>query len=209
MVAKNNSMLHFSRVPEANIPRSQFDRSHTHKTTINESRLYPIFLDEALPGDTFNLRMTAFARMATPIKPIMDNLYLDTFFFAVPIRLLWDNWERFNGWQESPGDSTDYTVPEVTVNPATHATGADLYDYFGCPVDAGAAFTCSALYPRAYNLIWNEWFRDQNLQNSFDINTGDGPDDQDDYFLNKRGKRHDYFTAAYRGLKRAMRYQSL
>ena len=185
---------HFTTVPQANVPRSQFDRSHAHKTTINESRLYPIYVDEALPGDTFNLRMTAFARMATPIKPIMDNLYLDSFFFAVPIRLLWDNWERFNGWQDSPGDSTDYTIPQIDVDQTTHITNADIFEYMGIPLTKGS-IKVSALPLRAYNMIWDEWFRDQNLQNSYEQHKGDGPDPQDDYFLNKRGKRHDYFTS--------------
>ena len=104
----------FSRVPKADIPRSSFNRSHGYKTTMDAGYLVPIFVDEALPGDTFNLKMSAFGRLATPINPIMDNMYLDTFFFAVPVRLLWDNWEKFHGEQTNPGDSTDYTVPVVT-----------------------------------------------------------------------------------------------
>ena len=105
----------FDKVPSINIERSTFDRSHGIKTTFDAGYLVPIFVDEALPGDTFNLRMNAFARLATPIKPIMDNLYLDTFFFAVPIRLIWDNWEKFNGAQDAPADSISFTVPQIAM----------------------------------------------------------------------------------------------
>ena len=104
----------FSNVPQANIPRSSFNRSHGLKTTFDAGYLVPIFVDEALPGDTFNCEMAGFGRLATPIHPIMDNMFLETFFFAVPIRLIWDNWEKFNGEQANPGDSTDYLVPVVT-----------------------------------------------------------------------------------------------
>ena len=103
----------FSEVPKAEIPRSSFDRSHGVTTAFDAGYLVPIFVDEALPGDTFNLNMTGFARMATPINPIMDNLYMETFFFSVPVRLLWDNWKKFHGEQTNPGDSIDYTVPTM------------------------------------------------------------------------------------------------
>ena len=106
----------FSRVPQADIPRSVFDRSHGFKTTFDAGYLIPIFVDEALPGDTFNMSMSLFARLSTPIVPFMDNLFMDTFFFAVPMRLVWDNWERFNGAQTDPDDSTDYLVPQITSN---------------------------------------------------------------------------------------------
>ena len=93
------------------IERSTFDRSHGLKSTFDAGYLVPVFVDEALPGDTFNLSMTAFARLATPLKPVMDNIFLDSFFFAVPYRLLWDNWKKFNGEQVNPGDSTDFLIP--------------------------------------------------------------------------------------------------
>ena len=181
----------FSRVPKAEIPRSSFDRSHGHKTTFNSGFLIPIYVDEALPGDTFNLNMTAFARMATPIFPVMDNLYLDVFFFAVPNRLVWTNWERFNGAQDNPDDPTDYTVPQV----AAHTVSANtLSDYMGLPVGIPDT-TFNALHHRAFNLIYNEWFRDQNLQDSANVNMGDGPDAAGNYQMRRRGKRHDYFTS--------------
>lgn len=181
----------FSNVPSVNIPRSLLDRSHGYKTAFDASYLVPVFLDEGLPGDTLNLRMNAFARVATPQKPIMDNLFLDSFFFAVPYRLLWDNWEKFCGAQDNPADSTDYEVPQITG--ATVNVG-DLSDYFGIPTGiVGIDF--NSLAHRAYNLIWNEWFRDENLQDSLTVDLDDGPDTYGDYALVKRGKRHDYFTS--------------
>lgn len=194
-----SSMTHaFSQVPRADIPRSTFNRSHGHKTTFNSGDLIPVFVDEMLPGDTFNLKMTAFARLATPIVPIMDNMYMDAFFFSVPNRLLWSNWKKFNGEQTNPGDSTSYLVPTVTAPAAGYAYG-DLADYFGIPTGIGSSNTpaVNALPFRAYNLIWNEWFRDQNMQNSLTVPTGDGPDTYTGtYAVKKRGKRHDYFTSA-------------
>lgn len=183
----------FSRVPKAEIPRSSFDRSHGHKTTIDAGYLIPIFVDEALPGDTFKLNAHMFGRLATPIYPLMDNMYLDTFFFAVPYRLVWDNWQKFNGEQKNPGDSTDYTIPQTVLSSPTTSTGT-IYDYFGLPTDYPGQISVSSLPFRAYNLIWNEWFRDQNLQDSEPVPTTDGPD-AFAYKLLRRGKRHDYFTS--------------
>lgn len=191
-----SQMVHdFSRVPSADIPRSSFQRNHDHKTTHDAGYLVPIFVDEALPGDTFNLRMTAFSRLLTPIHPVMDNMFADTFFFAVPKRLVWDNWQRFNGEQDNPGDTTDYVIP--TSKPAGGSGGYQeltLQDYMGLPTKV-ENLEHSALFLRAYNLIYNEWFRDQNLQNSLVVDKGDGPDDPANYVLKRRGKRHDYFTS--------------
>lgn len=190
---KLRSVMHsFSRVPSANIQRSSFDRSHGHKTTFDAGYLIPIYLDEALPGDTFNLNMTGFARMSTPIDPVMDNLYIDTFFFAVPNRLLWDNWEKFNGAQDNPDDSTDYLVPIMSSGVSGYVENT-LHDYFGIPIGV-ANLEHSSLWHRAYNLIWNEWFRDENLQDSVVVDKDDGPDNPADYVLLRRGKRQDYFT---------------
>ncbi|WNK14038.1 MAG: major capsid protein [Microvirus sp.] len=192
---KNKSVMKhtFSEVPKAEIPRSTFDRSHGYKTTYNAGILVPVLLDEALPGDTFNCRMTAFARLATPIFPIMDNMFMDTQFFAVPIRLLWDNWVKMQGEQDNPGDSTDYTVPQM-VAPAGGYLANSLEDYMGLPVGV-AGFSHSALFHRAYNLIWNQWYRDQNMQDSLLVPKGDGPDSPSLFTLQRRGKRHDYFTS--------------
>lgn len=185
----------FSRVPKAEIPRSSFDRSHGHKTSFNSGYLIPVFVDEVLPGDTFNLSMTAFARLATPLFPIMDNMYINSFFFFVPYRLLWDNFQKFMGEQANPGDSTDYLVPQIVATAGTGYAANSIFDYMALPVGI-PGFSHSALPLRAYNLIWNEWFRDQNLQNSVTVNKGDGPDVPTTYTLLRRGKRHDYFTSA-------------
>lgn len=191
MKRKTNQHL-FSMIPRANIPRSAFDRSHCCKTTFNSGYLVPFFVDEVLPGDTFNLSASLFSRLTTPIVPFMDNLYLETFFFFVPNRLLWENWQKFMGEQENPGDSIDYLVPTVS---GTNVQNQTLWDYFGLPTNVANALTVSALPFRAYNLIYNEWFRDENLQDSVPFSKGDGPDNLTDYTLLRRGKRHDYFTS--------------
>jgi len=183
----------FSEVPKATIPRSSFDRSSMIKTTFDASLVIPIFMDEALPGDTFNLKMTAFSRMSTPIYPVMDNIYMDTFFFAVPFRLVWDNWQKLNGERVNPDDSIDYTTPTMT-SPTGGYQNETLNDYFGIPtLVEGLEHNC--LFHRAHNLIRNDWFRDQNLQDSFVVPMDDGPDDPTNYILYPRGKRHDYFTS--------------
>ncbi|AXH75716.1 MAG: major capsid protein [Microviridae sp.] len=187
-------MVHqFSQVPKAEIPRSTFDRSHGHKTTFDAGYLIPFFIDEALPGDTFNVKVSALARLATPIFPLMDNMFMDTQFFSVPIRLLWDNWEKFNGAQKNPGDSTDFTIPQITA-PSGGYLPNSIHDYMGLPLGI-AGMQTSALWMRAYNLIWNEWYRDQNIQDSLSVVTTDGPDPGESYMLKRRGKRHDYFTS--------------
>lgn len=186
----------FSLVPKAEIPRSSFDRSHGVKTTFNEKGLFPIFVDEALPGDTFNLKMHAVVRLATPIFPVMDNIYIDTFFFAVPYRLVWDNWERFNGARTNPTDPTDYVIPNLNGDPGSSFGFGSLGDYFGIPPTVPVLDNVSALPFRAYNLIYNEWFRDQNYILSKPVFTDDGPDDIINYTIQYRQKKHDYFTSA-------------
>lgn len=193
----------FAKVPSVEIPRSQFDRSHGLKTTFDAGYLIPIFVDEALPGDTFRTRMAAVVRLTTPLKPLMDNLVVETFFFAVPYRLVWSNWEKFNGAQDDPGDSTSFTIP--VISGATAVESNSFADYMGIPI--GLDFTSvdvSALPFRAYRLIWDEWFRDENLQDSLGGGTGDGPDAFDYGDVSdaegvgkpcRRGKRHDYFTS--------------
>lgn len=190
----SRSLHTFSRAPQAAIPRSKFNRSHGVKTTFDEGYLVPVLVDEMLPGDTFNLRMHAFARMSTPIFPLMDNLYLESFFFAVPYRLVWDNWERFNGYQRNPGDSTDFVVPTMTAPSGGGIAEGSLGDYMGLPTKVDS-ISFNSLHFRAYNLIWNEWFRDENLQDSVVVDVDDGPDTYTDYVLLRRGKRYDYFTS--------------
>lgn len=194
---RTSNQYRFSEVPEANIPRSTFNRTHTYKTTFDSGYLIPFYVDEVLPGDTFKAKFSLFARMATPIVPIMDNLYLDTHIFYVPSRIVWDNWNKFMGEQENPGDSIDYLIPTLA-NSETGVETQSIYDYFGIPT--GVPFTSNspinALPLRAHNLIYREWFRDENLQDSPDVPKDDGPDPLDIYKVFRRGKRMDYFTAS-------------
>jgi hypothetical protein len=185
----------FSQAPTADIPRSNFNRSHGHKTTLNAGDLVPVFVDEALPGDTISLDPTMFARLNTPIHPLLDNMFLDVHFFAVPIRQIWGNFRKFMGEQVNPGDSIDYTVPTMTATATTGYSNESLHDYLGLPTQV-PDYVHSSLFHRAYNHIFNEWYRDQNLINSATVDTDDGPDNPTDYVLRKRGKRHDYFTSA-------------
>jgi len=182
----------FSQTKRADIPRSSFDLSHGLKTTFDAATLVPILSLEVLPGDTINLRASLFGRLATPIKPILDNLYLETFFFFTPYRQVWENWEKFNGEQTQPGDSTDFVIPKMTgINTNI------LFDYFGVPTNLDFDLTdVSALPFRCYSKIYNFWFRDQNLVSAIPENIGDGPDDTADYSTKRRRKRRDYLTSA-------------
>jgi hypothetical protein len=185
----------FSQAPTADIPRSSFNRSHGYKTTFDAGYLIPVYVDEALPGDTITMNPTMFARLNTPIYPIMDNMFLDVHFFSVPVRQIWDNFRKFTGEQANPSDSTDYTVPVSTAPASGGYSNQSLQDYIGLPTQV-ASFEHSALFTRAYNHIYNEWFRDQNLVDSATVDTDDGPDNPNNYVLRKRGKRHDYFTSS-------------
>jgi hypothetical protein len=186
-------------IPKADIPRSSFDTQYAHKTTFDAGYLVPIYCDEVLPGDTHRVKMTAFARLATPLFPVMDNLHLDTFFFFVPNRLVWSNWVKFMGEQTNPGDSISYVVPTITSTAGGYAVGS-IFDHLGLPtvgqVIGTNTVTHNVLPLRAYNLIWNEWFRDENLQNSVTVNTADSGDVPGNFILQRRGKRKDYFTSA-------------
>lgn len=196
---KSANVHAFSMIPSASIPRSSFRIQKTHKTTFDAGYLVPIYVDEILPGDSFNLNMTAFCRLSTPLFPIMDNLHMDSFFFFVPNRLVWNNWQKFMGERDNPDDSIDYLVPAMQCPPGGYAINS-LQDYMGLPtqgqMEPSSGTAHSALFLRAYNLIYNEWFRDENLQDSVVVDKGDGPDDPADYVLLRRGKRHDYFTSA-------------
>lgn len=214
-----NPVSRFAYAPtNIGISRSTFDRSSTHKTTFDAGYLIPIFADEYLPGDTFSMDTSVLARMSTPIFPVMDNAYLDIYFFAVPYRLVWDNWKAFMG--ESPDDPyvnpIKYSIPQLTAPTNGDIEYSSILDYFGIP--AGTTVdSVSALPVRAYCLIWNEWFRDQNLQNAIPIPKGDSdipyvsfdditpPEDDPEYYVDEawRGgypapvnKYHDYFTSA-------------
>lgn len=208
----------FSDAPAMYMKRTKFDRSHVYKTTFDSGKLIPVFVDEVLPGDTTRMSVNYFARLATPIKPIMDNIYLDWFFFFVPNRLVWEHWQNFCFEQEDPDDSTDYVIPSVSATGNTaNAYIGSLWDYFGLPVNtSGNLSGISALPFRGVYLIWNEWFRDENLQKSVKIQKGDTNEvlnstrsaDQPSWVFTSgtnivpglacppRGKRHDYFTSA-------------
>ena len=208
----------FSDAPAMYMKRTKFDRSHVYKTTFNAGKLIPVFVDEVLPGDTTRLSVNYFARLATPIKPIMDNIYLDWFFFFVPNRLVWEHWQNFCFEQEDPDDSTDYVIPAISSTANTeNAYVGSLWDYFGLPINTSNNISgINALPFRAVYLIWNEWFRDENLQKSVKIQKGDVNEvldssrsaDQPSWVFSSetnvypglacppRGKRHDYFTSA-------------
>jgi len=189
----------FAMVPRSDVPRSGFKIESSYKTTFNAGQLIPIYCEEVLPGDTFNVQSTFFGRLATPLRPFMDNMKLESFYFFVPNRLLWDNWQRFYGEQDDPSDSTDFLVPVLDKTKAPlNTTGfieGSTFDYLGMPTKV-TGIEPIAFYNRAINLIYKEWFRDQNLIESPVINKGDGPDDPADYPLLKIAKLKDYFTTA-------------
>ena len=205
---------HFAMIPQANIRRSVFDRSHVYKTTFNEGQLIPYFVDEVIPGDTFTLNPVEFCRLATPVVPFMDNICIESFFFFVPSRLVYDKWVNLCGEQENPEDSTDYLVPTVSL---TGDMTNKLPDYMGIACASGIFNNVSVncLPFRCYWTIWNEWFRDENLQKSVKVSKGETntvlePMGQSTanpnyglpsgvtnwYDPAPRGKRYDYFTGA-------------
>lgn len=205
---------HFAMIPQANIRRSVFDRSHVYKTTFDEGALIPYFVDEVIPGDTFTLNPVEFCRLATPVVPFMDNIYIESFFFFVPSRLVYDKWVNLCGEQENPEDSTDYLVPTVSL---TGDMTNKLPDYMGIACASGTFNNVSVncLPFRCYWTIWNEWFRDENLQKSVKVSKGEAntvlePMGQSTanpnyglpsgvsnwYDPAPRGKRYDYFTGA-------------
>jgi len=190
---KSSSRKFFSQVPSVRMPRSSFDRSHGIKTTFDADYLIPILVDQALPGDTISVDMEGLARLATPLKPTMDNLYLETFFFFIPRRLTWENFQRYMGEQDNPGDTIDYLLPQVVMPDATGAAVMSIYDYYNVPVGIENIEIRADIF-RSYNLVWNQWFRDENLQNSVTVKTDDTDDLPSLYELLKRGKRADYFT---------------
>ena len=184
----------FASIEKAEIPRSKFDLSHPYSTTFDGGLLIPILVAEVVPGDTFNCTLNAFARFSTPLVPFMTPVHLDTFFFFVPHRLTWVNFVKMMGEQTDPGDSVDFTIPMMDMANQPIPV-LEMFDYMGVPTVA-TDLVFSALPGRAYNLIWNEWFRDENLQDSIVVNTDNGPDFIADYELKRRGERKNYFTGA-------------
>lgn len=193
--SKQRSAHDFSRIPQVNIQRSSFDRSHGVKTAFDSGYLVPIYADEVLPGDTFNAKLSAVARLSTPIVPFMDNLQCDFFFFYVPLRLLWTNFVKMMGEQVNPADSVSYICPISTVNTGVGYAVGSLQDYLGLPTDIDD-YSHNVFHTRAYNKIYHDWFRDENLITTGPtLDVGDGPDTTTNYALLKRGKRFDYFTS--------------
>jgi len=199
----------FSTVPMSRITRSSFRRNFDKKTTFNADYIIPFYWDEVYPSDTGNMRFSSIIRMMTPATPFMDNLYADFHFFFAPTRLLQTNWVKLMGERNNPNDSIDYATPKVTIPvggfvpptswaaPTTAELSSALYDYLEYPtkVDMLAADYPHNYLARMYNLMWNQHYRDQNLQNSVVVDQGDGPDTYTNYTLLKRGKRLDYFTS--------------
>lgn len=186
----------FAVTPNINVQRSTFDRSHGRKTTFDPDWIIPVMVDEVLPGDTFNVSMHGFGRLLTPLVPFMDNLYIDFHVFFVPNRLVWNSWEEFiTGWNQTTNTVSSKTIPVLSATPTGVGT---LADYFGIPnlaLGHTGGMNISALPFRAYNLIYNEWFRDQNLVTPVAVPKDDGPDSTM-YGVLRRMKRHDYFTSA-------------
>lgn len=194
-VSKFNHSHDFARVPSTDIQRSKFDRSHGVKTTFDSGYLVPIFVDEALPADTFEMSYRQLCRLTTPIVPFMDSLKASVFFFSVPKRLLWDKFEDFiTGSHKGKLLETPLTYPTLDVKSGDWKAQG-IADYFGIPKPASnKSLTVNALPFRAYNMVYNEWFRDENLCDEVPFETGD-TDVYKNYSLQRRGKRHDYFTS--------------
>ncbi|AXH76700.1 MAG: major capsid protein [Microviridae sp.] len=194
LVSQQDSALN----PRTSVPRSRFLNNFGVKTTFDAGLLIPFLLDEILPGDMMKYDVTAYLRMATPLFPIFDNQRIDTHFFFVPTRLLWDNFVKMMGEQDNPADSIAFTVPYID-SPAGGFAVHSIFDQFGLPcvgqITAGQTIRVNALPLRAYNLIVNQWFKDQNLQNNLVFSRGNGPDVVGSYALFRRAKAHDYFTS--------------
>lgn len=193
---RRSSMKHdFARIPSGNVPRSSFDLAFTHKTTFDGGLLIPFHWDYRYPGDVDRCSVDSFIRMSSPLDyPLMDNATVTVHWHAVALRNIWDNFRKFFGEQEDPGDSIDYTVPTV-YNTTFANTANTIFDYMGIPLGTVKGHEISALPFRAYNFIWNYWYRSQDVQNSLTVNKADGNDSAVSYTLQNRGKRHDYFTS--------------
>lgn len=216
-----NTESHFANNPTIDISRSKFDRSFTHKTTFNTGDLIPIYCDTTImPGDTVKMRMSEVVRMATPIAPVLDNANMDTYFFFVPYRLIWDHFKSFMGENETAPwiQSVAYEIPQIKAPATVGWHKGSLADYFGYPTEV-PDYEASALPFRAYSLIYNEWFRDENLKNPLYISKGDttivGTDKTDlgasyDPVVDtqkgaapiKAAKYFDYFTACLPGAQK-------
>jgi hypothetical protein len=173
-----NNERHFLQIPEMHASRTRFNRDQTILTTFDSGKLIPFFVDEVLPGDTFQIDTTAIIRMTTPKYPVMDNAYIDLYYFYVPNRILWDNFKHFMGEvEETPWMPTkEYAVPQIKINGTTEKPAPDersILDYMGVPTKVKKPFTVNALPIRAYVKIWNEFFRDENVENAAVLKSDD------------------------------------
>lgn len=200
--ARNSAMgaqRAFANNPTPRIGRSALNRTSQHSTTFEAGSLIPVWVDEILPGDTITMQATHLTRLATPLHPIMDNLYLDWHWFYVPNRLVWDHWANFLGERKTPTDTTEYVIPTLTAAPSGFASGS-IMDYLGLPIGTPvSAGIVNALPFRGIQLIWDEWFRAQDFQDPLDPPTGDGPDNWATQRYDAtpgRNKRHDYYTSS-------------
>ncbi len=205
-MATRNSESRFAEIPRANIRRARFKRNFSNITTFNEGDLVPLYVDEVLPGDTISIKLNGLVRMSTPLYPVMDNAYMDTYCFFVPNRLLWEHWENLQGQNDQGywADKTEYTTPVCAAPEGGWQVGT-IADYMGIPTGV-AGIKVNSLPFRAYARIWNEWFRDENLQapvtqdtddaEQTGVNTGTAPTDAQNGGLPlKVAKFHDYFTS--------------
>lgn len=197
---KSVNVHDFAMNPRAKVPRSSFPVRQARKTAFSASYLVPIYCEEVLPGDTFNISCNVACRTAIPIVPVLDNWHMEFFAFFQPNRISWENWEKMLGAQDNPGDHNNYTIPKMEAPVGGFVPGT-LGDYFGLPTQgqmdpAGTPLNPNALPFRAYNEIYNQWFRDENLQNSAYITRGNPGATINQYPMRKRGKRPDYFTMA-------------
>lgn len=211
-----NNERHFNQIPEMKASRTRFNRDQTVLTTFDSGKLIPFYVDEVLPGDTFNVNTTAIIRMTTPKYPVMDDAFIDFYYFYCPNRILWDNFKKFMGEAESKPwmPEEEFKVPEIYVigtdeDPVPHE--GSILDYMGVPTKVKKPFTVNALPVRAYVKIWNEYFRDENIENAAVIRTGNAPeayneteDDNIEGVIQRAitggrclpvNKFHDYFTS--------------
>jgi len=194
MKLPNVNNYSFANNPRTELPRSAFNRSCTHKTTFDSDYLIPLYVDEVYPATTLSIKATSFARLATPLVPIQDNLEFDQLWFAVPFRILYDNWVKLCGQRNSPDDSIDFSMPTVLAPATTGWTYGSIADYFGVPTGV-PLLRSNSIFFRAYNLIFNEWMRSQDLQDPVPFDPAATSDNAASFVLKKSCKKHDYFTS--------------
>ncbi len=193
MSTRTPSQAHFATIPKAEIPKSIFKQNHKRTMLMNAGYLYPSYIQEVVPGDNFTTKRAFLTRMATPKLPLMDSLYQKDYYFFVPFRLVWKNFTKMHGERNNPNDTIDYITPTISSG-ASGFEVESLFDYLDIPPSV-PNISVSALYARGYNLVYNEWFRDENLIDAAVVNLEDTGDKITDYPIRKKTKEHDYFTS--------------